>query len=358
MKKNKGTAMKQSKGRMARLIRQLVIRTSMVTALLLYLTIGVAPTASAASATLSLTPATASVTQGSDIQLTIRINAGANQITGAQACITFDSAKLTLTQTDISSSAFSYTTPGSSSDCSAGQTQVSRFDITQPSGTLTLAVLTFRANQGGATANVSFDNTTSYIKDNDSTDGSGNYISILTGSTGTSVTLNAIPAAPASPAPATPPPAKAKTTTPKATTPAIVNNTPPAVTETAPAQTSSSDVTAEAAPTPTTTPKITKKAASNKVAYIVAGIVLAVLIAAGLVAKFVGIPGVPLFAKKRMMSGSSLVSPPQDPELPAVDLSNVPGGQIPPPSSVVQPNVPPEQTNNPYNNNQRPPGGF
>jgi hypothetical protein len=211
-----------------------ILRTASTILLIAVVLCGALPAMTHAnpSATLNLTPATINITQGASVTLTIKVAAGANQITGAQACLTYDNTKLSAGTPDTSSSALGYPTPSSSSDCTAGEIQVSRFDFTPVSGTFILATIAFTATSAqSVVTNINFDNATSYVKDNVTTDGNGNFISILSSSSGSSLTLNPV-AAPTPPTPPTSPPPPAPTTPATKPTKAPAPPTPSPVTTT------------------------------------------------------------------------------------------------------------------------------
>lgn len=232
----------------------------------------------AASATLSLSPASASVTVGDDVTLTIQVNAGSNQITGAQACLVFDSAKVTFKSISAAGSALSFQTPPSSDDCPGGEPQISRFDFSTASGTFTLGTVTFTAAQGGTSAAITFDNIASYVKDNATLDGDDNPVSILTGSSGSALTLNAVPSSPApSSSGSSYSGSTGSTTTPNAAkTPSSTAPKPTAITS--PAATSTSDAPADTTATPNIAAKKAKPKCNHLMLY---GIGTAVLLALG-----------------------------------------------------------------------------
>jgi fibronectin type 3 domain-containing protein len=147
-----------------------------------------------ASPTTSLSMASSSgtLTTGSQVAITVKVSAGANQITGAQACVSYDATKLSLTSIDTSTSPLHNAIPAGSGDCNPGQAQISRFDTTPASGDFTLGILNFSVIQASTTATLGFDTNKSYIRDNASTDANGNYINILTTATGSTLTLDPI----------------------------------------------------------------------------------------------------------------------------------------------------------------------
>jgi hypothetical protein len=271
--------------------------------LLLLLTSLISTTAHAnPSASMALNPSAAGITIGSSVTLTVQIVAGANQIIAAQACVTYDSSKVSAGTPNVSGSALAYSTPSSSADCSAGEVQISQYGLPAfPSGTFTLGTITFTALVSNTTASIGFDSGTSYIKDNATVDGGGNPINIMTGSTGSTLTLNAVPA---TPPPATPPsnppstPSGGTTPTKQPTTP-----TTPAATPTTPAVADPPATPAAATlPTTTTTPAPQNpdpfpKEPKSKAPFIIGGASVFGIIVIGLVVKFFLLP----FLNKRKL---------------------------------------------------------
>lgn len=229
----------------------------------------------AATATLALTPTTATTTQGATTAVTIQVNAGTNKITGAQACIKYDAAKLSLINTDTSTSALSYTTPNSDADCKAGELQVSRFSTDKPSGTFTLAKLTFKALGTDTSASLDFNTTSSYIKDDATADVNGTYTSILTGSTGAKIAIGTVPASEASSDPSSP-------------TGSAANK--PALTGTNNAQAASLDVQTTSGSSSNTTTKAAANKNDHRNVYIIGWGILALIVAAIVLRRFTGFP--------------------------------------------------------------------
>lgn len=296
----------------------------------------------AASATMYLTPATGSITQGSDIQLTIKVAAGTNKIIAAQACIQYDKTKLQLIQTDTTSSPLPNEKPSDPGyNCPPGELQVSQYGTSFPSNTFNLAVLTFRALQANTSDTLSFNNTKSYVMDNATTDSSGTYVSILSGTTGSTITLSPVPVPAPTAQPATPAPTITKTPAPSATPTA---STPPKTTVTprpttpvpAVIETTQSPVAPKAVSTSPTVPKkdaakpSSKKISSAAMLYLVGG-VLSVAILAGIAVKLKNV----LIAPK--VSGYTPIAAPPSVAAPSVDLTQLPDPTLPSPSSVVSP---------------------
>lgn len=231
----------------------------------------------AASATISISPTAVGVTQGSSTVVTVNINAAANNITAAQACVSYDTSKIQLTNTDYTTSPLGTTTPSGGTDCPAGQIQLSRYTLPPfPNGTFALAKLTFKALVAGGTTTVSVNNGSSYIYDD-----TGTATNILVAPAGSSVlSLESIPAAPPSASPSTP-----AAQNPPASTPSVTDTSRKNKSETATSpqaiQATSSDVQ-EALPsdTPATNVVSSKKNKSTYTVYIIVGVVLATFAAA------------------------------------------------------------------------------
>jgi hypothetical protein len=305
----------------------------------LFLTPLFGSTAAAATAKFTISPTSGTVTQGSTIEFTIQAVPAATDTYAVQACVVYDSAKLSLDNVDYSSDPLPSNNPSApSSDCSAGQAQLGRngingSNVTHATGTFTVAVVRFKALQSSGIATISFDDAKSFI---DSATPSG--------SDSASITLAAVPAAPATPAPTSPAPTN--TTPAKKTTPissstagstAAITDSGRSVADTA--QATSSDVKVPQSNQTVTAANSATKGKSRRVLYIVVGAVVLAIAAAAALIKFVGLP----FGRGRgggnPFAGGSDMTPPSTPDAdPPIDVATVAGPDIPPPSSVVTPN--------------------
>lgn len=146
-------------------------------------------TALVPSATMTLSPSSATVALGSTVQLAVALQAGTNHITGAQACLTYDATQLTLVNVDTTSASLTYPIPSSSEDCSPDEARISLFDITAPNGTLSLGTVTFTAKSSTDIASIGIDESKSFVKDNATADTSGNYLNIYKGSNSALITF-------------------------------------------------------------------------------------------------------------------------------------------------------------------------
>jgi len=303
--------------------------------------------AAAATAKFTISPTSGSVTVGSSIVLTIQATANGSAF-AVQSCVTYDSSKLQLTNTDYSADPLTNTTGSApSTDCLDGEIQLGRYSTSPASGTFTVAALTFKALQSGTTASVGFDDAKSVIG-NDTPSGSNS----------STLTLVAIPAPTPTPTPTTPPatttnppatttpsttPKTAPKTNPSPTTPSstpAITDTPRAESETT--QAASPNVT-ESSSSSGTSSKPRSKKTSYLVIYIIGGGIAALLLAAGLLLKFVGSPF------KR--SSTNYVTPisPQNTDPTTDGLSRIQDPDIPQPSAIITP------TETPNDPTKRPP---
>jgi hypothetical protein len=296
-------------------------------------------TAYAASGTMSLSAASGSLQQGSSTVVTVQVSAGTD-ITAAQACVSYDSSKLSLTNTDYSGTPLDATTPSSAStDCSAGQVQIGRYSLTShPSGNFTLARLTFKALASSG-SNALTIGSKSFLYDNTASDPPG--ILNLDGSTGTTISFTAIPSPEPSPSPSSPAPTTStkQTTKSSGTTASATTTTSSAAaitdagrsTDTELTQAVSADVHVPLTRTSANTTAEAKNAKSRRTLFILIGATFASIIAAVVMAKFLGVPGLP----RRQESIGAAPLPPTDPTSAAI--SHLPDAQIPGPSAVIQP---------------------
>lgn len=146
----------------------------------------------AASATLSLSPASASVGQGSYLTVSIRENSGANGVNGVKATLTYPANLLDFVSIS-SSSAFGIIAANSGG---GGSVNVERGALPAVSGSQTVATVRFKAKASSGKATITFAGSSQVT----SNDGSG--ANILTGTSGGNYTLTP----PAAPGPAAPPP--------------------------------------------------------------------------------------------------------------------------------------------------------
>ncbi len=259
---------------------------SCVALLLIYTAASLSPISlAAAPVTMKIATPTSTVANGSTISLTIQVDAGTNQITAAQACLMYDTSKLTLINTDSSSSTLPSVTPGSSTDCSVGQAQISRFafspnakTVNPASGTFSLAVVTFQAKQSGTTATISFDTAKSYIKDTATTTTNGNYSNILAGTSGVTLTLNSLTA----------------TSNISKEQPSLTDRTH-TVTKSSPVSTLGQVASEDARPSAPLQPlgikPAIKRSTTHTKVYVLSGLAIVVLMCTALLIIFSGVPG-------------------------------------------------------------------
>lgn len=152
----------------------------------------------AASATLSLSPASSSVSQGATFTVTIRMNSGTEPVNGAQANLSYPANLLDYVSIG-SSSAFSIVAQNSGG---GGSVQIGRGALPAVSGSQTVATVRFKAKTNAGTATINFAGGSQVVS------ASSNQ-NIMTGSTGGNYTLKppaaATPAAPEAPKDTIPP---------------------------------------------------------------------------------------------------------------------------------------------------------
>lgn len=141
------------------------------------------PTSKAAgTATLSLSPSTQSVNQGSNFTVQIRENSGTEPINAVQANLSYDTAKLTFVSIDniddgISSFDLEFEKVGG-----GGSIKIARASTTPKTGVQVVAVVTFTAKISPGLTNVSFTTGSMVVRSTDHTD-------ILGGTTGGTYTI-------------------------------------------------------------------------------------------------------------------------------------------------------------------------
>jgi hypothetical protein len=290
---------------------------------------------SAAVPNFTISPVTTNISQGSSVVMTIQVNTAA-PVYAVQACLIYDAAKLQLTNTDYSGDPLGSTTgPAPSTDCSAGEIQLGRYDTTPASGTFTLAKLTFKAVLSSGSTTISFDEARSSI---DGTTPSG--------SNSSTATLKPVPVPDPSPTPASPPattttsPAPSKPSSGSTTSPAPAQTTPtpaklPAITDSGratPTQATSNDVRQSLDSGATVTKAKTKKKSSLAVVYITIGIIVFLLALGGVILK--------LLSRRQLVEATFAIPLATTTET-TTPISHVPGPAIPKPSDVIQPNNPP-----------------
>jgi hypothetical protein len=134
--------------------------------------------ASAASATLFLSPAASSVAKGGTLSVGIRENSGGEPVNGVQANLTYPANLLTYTGAS-SSSAFSIVAQTSGG---GGSVQIGRGALPAVSGNQLVATLRFKANTDTGVATINFAGGSSVVSANSNQN-------IMTGSTGGNYTL-------------------------------------------------------------------------------------------------------------------------------------------------------------------------
>jgi hypothetical protein len=155
-----------------------------------------APLAFAASATMSLSPSSSSVTNGSTITVSIYENSGAEPVNAAKAVISYPASLLDFVSIS-SSSAFAIVATNSGG---GGSVQIDRGALPAVSGNQLVASVRFKAKASAGTAAVSLVSGSSVVSANSNTN-------IVSGLGGANYTLKAPVAAPPA-APAPPPPPK------------------------------------------------------------------------------------------------------------------------------------------------------
>lgn len=143
----------------------------------------------AASATLSLSPASGSVSQGSELVVTVRMNSGGEPVNGVQANLTYPANLLDFIRIG-STSAFSVVAENSGG---GGSVQIGRGALPAVSGSQSVATVRFRAKVNAGTATINFADSSQVVSGNSNQN-------ILTGKSGGNYTLKP----PAAPTPAAP----------------------------------------------------------------------------------------------------------------------------------------------------------
>lgn len=120
---------------------------------------GLSP-ASAYAATLSIAPATGQINKGCDVTFTIELDTQGSQTDGTDVILSYDPAKMTIAQTDITNGKIYADYPGNSVDATAGKISVSGIaQVSQAfSGKGTFATLKFKvASAATGNAGLKFD---------------------------------------------------------------------------------------------------------------------------------------------------------------------------------------------------------
>ncbi|MBI4033675.1 hypothetical protein HY379_01620 [Candidatus Saccharibacteria bacterium] len=157
-----------------------ITKIFLYTLICLVVGLGVAlPAFAAGSATLYLSPASASVASGSNLVVKVYEDSGSTGVNAVQANLTYPTNLLSYVSY-ASSSAFSVEAenPGGNS----GSLRFARGSITPRTGAQLVVTITFKAVTGSGTANVSFASGSSVINSTDNSD-------ILSGTTGGKYTL-------------------------------------------------------------------------------------------------------------------------------------------------------------------------
>ena len=162
------------------------------------------PQASAASASLSLSPGSTTATQGSIVSLGIYVNSGSQPIYAAQANLSYPANLLDYVGV-TSSGSFSIEAQTSGG---GGSAVVARGTLAPTTGNALLATIRFKAKTSSGTATVNFTSASSVPGDGG--------VSILAGTAGANIVLKAAPAAA--------PKAAAAPAPPKDTTPPTISN--------------------------------------------------------------------------------------------------------------------------------------
>lgn len=133
-----------------------------ITALILaVLFFGISP-AYAYAATLSITPSTGQINKGCDVTFTIEMDTQGAQTDGTDVILSYDPAKMTIAQTDITNGKIYADYPGNSVDAAAGKVSISGIaQVSEAfSGKGTFATLKFKvlsSASGNATLKFDFD---------------------------------------------------------------------------------------------------------------------------------------------------------------------------------------------------------
>lgn len=157
-----------------------IFLTCLVCSTLALQALGVAP-ATAAGATLYLSPSSGSVANGSNLVVKVYEDSGSTQVNAVQANLTYPTNLLSYVSY-ASSSAFSIEAENPSSN--SGSLRFARGSITARTGAQLVVTITFRAVASSGTANVSFSSGSSV----NAADGSGT--NILSGTNGGKYTLS------------------------------------------------------------------------------------------------------------------------------------------------------------------------
>lgn len=299
---------------------------------------------SAASATFSLSPDTIEAHPTEEVVLKITINAGGGLITAAQSCIEYDATKLDFVGVDYTDAPLDWFTPQeASTDCPAGQIQSGRFSPDKkPSGTFILGRIKFKAKTQLGDTTISF-GTKSFIFDDQASSTSGPSGS-LTGTTPGKVVIKAAPVV-------------EQQAEQKKVAAVVAPPVTPAITDSnrEVAQATSADVQLPVvASTPGAAVKEVKS--SKKTLFVLIGATVAAILSAIVMAKFLGVPGIP----HRSVTDTGFTPPTPDPApltsdsnnvstvtplppsapidtTPAATIARLPDAPIPGPATVIQP---------------------
>jgi hypothetical protein len=120
---------------------------------------------------ISLTPLSVNAAKDAQTTVTVVVDSYDSKITAAQACIAYDKTQLEIVKTDFTKSALPSVTPSEpSSDCAAGDIQISRYGLTDhPSNTFTLGSVVFKVLATKGETKLNLDKTKSFLYDDTST---------------------------------------------------------------------------------------------------------------------------------------------------------------------------------------------
>lgn len=145
------------------------------------------PRAYAATATDTYSPASQTVSTGSNFTVTVNTNAGLNHVLTDQLRVTFNPAKLEYVSVSYSGSPL--TTDAPDAGAGSGYFQISRYTLgAQPTGTFLLATLTFRALATSGSDTLGYDPANSSIYVNED----GGAANALTGVSGATYSFDGV----------------------------------------------------------------------------------------------------------------------------------------------------------------------
>ncbi|PJE65629.1 hypothetical protein COU91_00635 [Candidatus Saccharibacteria bacterium CG10_big_fil_rev_8_21_14_0_10_47_8] len=175
-------------------MRRWVTALSLATAGIFISVFGALQFASAAGATLYLTPASASVQQQNTIKIAIHVNTGGEAVSGVQADLSYPTDKFDVSAANVASSSDFPTTIETT--VGSGSIHIVRGAALGSGGisgsNLLVVDITFTAKNTAGVAAINFVSSSQVIRASDSTN-------ILSGTTGGSYTVTAPPASPSSP---------------------------------------------------------------------------------------------------------------------------------------------------------------